>query len=201
MIHGNAWEAKSRAVYQMMTGCEVADAGFVTNDAGTAGASPDGFVGEELSVEFKSPFRPEIHMGYVLEPELLTAEYFLQTQMQLAICERKAVDLVSYFAGLPIVVSRVTLNIEFQGKLKAALDSFVSDLALLVELAKDKGWITERAERPAKDDGLTAFGVNPTDIVEYIASLKRDGKLPYIDGISESFQITEDSAKEVGEAK
>ncbi len=178
MIHGSDYEKKTRAAYEMQTGYDVVDAGFCTNDEGTVGASPDGFVDElDMSVEFKSPFKPEVHMGYVLEPELLKQEYFIQVQAQLFVCQKKAVDLVSGFAGLPMVVVRVTPHAEFQGKLAAALSTFVSDLALMVEMAKHKGWITERPTG-AKDDGLSAFGVSAADIEGHISALKAKGVLP-----------------------
>lgn len=177
MQHGHDWEAKARVAWEMLTGIDAEPCGFCTNDAGTVGASPDFFVGEDGSGEIKSPFKPEIHMGYLLDNQSLISEYFVQTQGQLFITGRKWTDLISYFGGMPMVCVRVTPHAEFQGKLKAALDTFVADLALLVELAKDKGWITERPVGAAKDDGLSAFGVSAADVDSYVADLKEKGVL------------------------
>ncbi len=176
--HGQDWEAKARAAYVMMLSTDVEPCGFCTNDAGAIGASPDFFVGEEGSGEIKSPFKPEIHMGYLLNNQSLVDEYFVQTQGQLLITGRKWTDLISYFGGMPMVCVRIEPHIEFQGKLQAALNAFVSDLALLIELAKEKGWLTERVAASAPDDGISAFGVSGADIDAYVANLKASGKLP-----------------------
>lgn len=184
MLHGTDWEAKTRATYCMMNGCDVVDAGFCTNDEGTVGASPDGFVEEpDISVEFKSPFKPEVHMGYVLEPELFKQEYWIQVQSQLYVTQKKAVDLVSGFAGLPMVCVRIEPHPEFQAKLQAALRPFLSDLALLVDLAKTKGWLVESSgpapvkQKLADDDG-GLLGVSQDDITEYLKNieLKREAQ-------------------------
>ncbi len=176
MQHGHDWEAKARAAYEMLTGVDTEPCGFCTNDAGTIGASPDFFVGEDGSGEIKSPFKPEIHMGYLLDDQSLVNEYFVQTQGQLYITGRKWTDIISYFGGMPMVVARVTPHAEFQSKLAAALGPFVSDLAIMVEFAKDKGWITERPAGSKND--LSVFGISEADTEAFIASLKAKGVLP-----------------------
>lgn len=149
MIHGTDFEAKTKAAYEMLHGVDIEPCGFCTNDDGTVGASPDGFVGSEGMVECKSPFKPEIHCGYLLNPQTLADQYWIQAQAQLYICDgRKWTDLISYFGGMPMVTIRVTPHAEFQQKLDVALRSFVCELSDLVERAKAEGWIKPKAEAP-----------------------------------------------------
>ena len=149
MDHGHDWEPKARAAYEMMRGVDVALCGFCANDAGTIGASPDGFVGDDGSVEIKCPEKPEIHCGYMIDPMSLAEKYFVQTQGQLFVTGRKWTDLVSYFGGMPMVVHRVTPVGEFQAKLGEALKSFCSDLALYIDMARERGWL--KPPRPTLD--------------------------------------------------
>ena len=152
MQHGRDWEMKARRAYEMLHGVDVEECGFCSLDDGSAGASPDGFVGEEGSLEIKSPERPEIHVGYLLRPETLSDEYWVQVQGQLFVTGRKWTDLISYFMGIPMAVVRITPDEEFQKRLGAALDTFRSELAGLIEVARSRGVVfRERSQAAAKD--------------------------------------------------
>jgi hypothetical protein len=154
MEHGHATEPKAISAYEMLAGRDVELCGFCTTDDGLVGASPDGLVGDDGSVEMKSPWKPEVHVGYLLKPETLVAEYFVQVQGQLYVTERKWTDLVSYFSGMPMVQVRCVPHPEFQVALKRELDIFVRDLSALIDLAKERGWIKEHVKResmPSKD--------------------------------------------------
>jgi hypothetical protein len=139
MLHGKDWEPKARAAYEYQHGVDVEPVGFCTNDEGTAGASPDAFVGGAGSLEIKCPELPQNHVGYLLSPETLVAEHWVQVQGQLYITGREWTDLISYFHGMPMVCRRILPQAEFQVKLDAALKQFVQDLANLVDLAKARG--------------------------------------------------------------
>lgn len=155
MEHGHDWEPKARAAYEMLLGVDAEPCGFCTNDEGTIGASPDGFVGDEGTVEFKSPQKPEIHVGYLLNPQSLVDEYFVQTQGQLLVADTfQWTDLVSYFDGLPMVRVRVTREEEFQSRLKSGLKSFVCELSDLITRAIENGWI-EKKKAPKTADWIT----------------------------------------------
>lgn len=159
MQSGHDWEPRARAAYEMLHGVDVELCGFCTNDEGTIGASPDGFVGDEGSLEIKSPFKPEIHCGYMLNPQSLVDEYFVQVQGQLLVAERKWTDIISYFSGMPMVTVRVEPHPEFQAKLTDALRLFTNDLALHIDVAKDKGWIKDKplpVQRDYSRDFLSA---------------------------------------------
>lgn len=154
MRHGHDWEDKARSAYEMLTGVDVHGVGFCTNDEGTIGASPDGLVGEAGSVEIKCPDRPEIHVGYMLEPVLLKQEYWVQTQGQLYVTGCAWTDLISYFSGLDMVTVRIEPDPKFQSALAAALSEFVDDLQVSIGLAKERGWIVEPRSRVISQDGF-----------------------------------------------
>lgn len=139
MQSGRDWEPKARSAYELRYGVDVESCGFCTTDDGRIGASPDGLVGEDGGLEIKSPFKPEHHMGYLLRPDSFKEEHFVQTQSQLYVTNRKWTDLVSYFAGLPMVCVRILPHPEFQAKLDAAVKTFLRELSDLVELAKARG--------------------------------------------------------------
>lgn len=170
MIHGTDSEDKARKAYEFERKADVELCGFCTDDEQTIGASPDGFVGEEGSVELKCPMSAEIHCGYLVDPETLKKEYFLQTQGQLFVTGRKWTDLVSYFRGMPMVCERVKPVEEFQAKLGAALKLFTGDLALYVDMAKDRGWI----KPPVPVDAATdKYAVTMEDL-EFILRTRRE---------------------------
>jgi len=139
MLHGKDWEPKALAAYEMQYGVDVQPCGYCTNDAGTAGASPDAFIGDDGSLEIKCPEQPYNHVGYLLTPETLEEEYWVQVQGQLYITGRKWTDLISYFMAMPMVCVRITPHAEFQQKLDEALRLFINDLALLTDLARERG--------------------------------------------------------------
>ncbi|HKS74289.1 MAG TPA: YqaJ viral recombinase family protein [Terriglobales bacterium] len=149
MQHGKDQEPKARSAYEMMAGVEVELCGFCTTDDGSAGASPDGLVGDSGLVELKAPFEPRVHLGYLLEPSTLVKEYHVQVQGQLYVTGREWTDLISYFGGMPMVTVRVAPDQEFQAKLAEALRMFCNDLALYVDIAKERGWI--KPARPEAD--------------------------------------------------
>lgn len=143
--HGHEWEEVARADYESSNGVDITPCGFCTTDDGTIGASLDGFVGDHGIVEFKSPLKPEIHVGYWENPDTFLDEHFVQTQGELFVADdRQWVDLVSYFSGLPTVKVRVVRNPEFQQKLGVALRSFVCEFSDMVERAKARGVIPEK---------------------------------------------------------
>ena len=170
MLHGNTWEDKARKAYEFEHSVDVELCGFCTDDAETIGASPDGFVGEDGSLEIKCPENPEVHCGYMIDPETLKQAYFVQTQGQLFVTGRKWTDLVSYFGGMPMVCERVRPVEEFQAKLAAALKLFTNDLALYVDMAKDRGWIKPLAPADAPSD---KYAVTMEDL-EFILKARRE---------------------------
>ena len=88
---GNRWtqrgtdlEAEGRRAYswEHNGGEPIGEVGFVTDDDGTVGCSPDGLVGADGLLEIKSP-SAKAHIGYMLDPDSLVQTYRCQVQGQL----------------------------------------------------------------------------------------------------------------------
>lgn len=128
MKRGNELEAEAVDYYEFQTDQETTPVGFITNDAGTIGASPDRIVSKELLLECKCP-SPGEHLAYVLGKSGVDAEYRVQLQGQLYVTECKAVDIISYHPHMPHAIVRVERDEEFIKLLDAELHKFVTKLA------------------------------------------------------------------------
>jgi putative phage-type endonuclease len=86
-------ESEARAVYEMETGEEVREVGFLEASE-WIGCSPDGLIGEDKGLEIKCP-NSETHLRYSCEGGL-AEDYFWQVQGALWISGRKEWDIVSF---------------------------------------------------------------------------------------------------------
>jgi hypothetical protein len=121
MSRGNSMEIEARGYYELTEGVDIAPGGFAVRDDRKAGASPDGFVGNDGVIEIKCP-SAEIHVGYLLDDKGIG--YRAQVQGQLWVCEREWCDTLSYHPTLPKALVRQHRDEEFIGKLAAAIDLF-----------------------------------------------------------------------------
>jgi len=93
MIHGNECEPQARSNYELYTGVEVDQIGFVSfNDL--VGVSPDGLVGREGLLEIKCPKTTTQIQRYL--DSVFPPEYKAQVQGQMWVCEREWCDFVSF---------------------------------------------------------------------------------------------------------
>ena len=133
---GNAWtergrelESAARAAYEFVCGVSVKPIGFVTDNSGMIGCSPDGFVGEDGLIEIKC-LKAENHIKTILyhrKNGRSPPDYMQQTQGQMWICERKWCDLVFYHPALPLLIVRETPNKFIIGALGASIPSVCKD--------------------------------------------------------------------------
>lgn len=132
MQWGTDNEGEARSNYEFMTDCEVASVGFVQHPTiPMAGASPDGFVGEDGLVEFKCPLTAT-HIE-TLRGGSIDGKYLKQVQWQMA-CrpERKWCDWVSFDPRLPasmrLFVQRVQRDSAAIAALEKEVIEFLSEL-------------------------------------------------------------------------
>lgn len=112
---GNQWTERGKELeqsafdlYRFTTDQELAPVGFVTDDAGTMGCSPDSFVGADGLLEVKC-LKPERHIHAILYYQKngrCPTDYVQQTQGQLLITGRKWCDLLFYSPDLPLLTIR-----------------------------------------------------------------------------------------------
>jgi len=112
---GNELEPQAIAIYELETGNEVEQIGFITNSkiSKSAGASPDGWVLKDGGIEVKCP--DDIKYLKLLADYKDTGEmtiekgYFYQMQMQMLLGERKWTDYVVFNPNFKenIIIQRV----------------------------------------------------------------------------------------------
>lgn len=136
---GTQMEAEAVAYYEGQRELDTVPVGFVTNDAGTIGASPDRLVGDEGLLEIKVPSEA-VHVSYLLTKHV-DAEYFPQVQGQLWISERRWLDILSYHPEMPPALIHVERDEKFIAILSAAVTKFSGELERWAEEARGRGWI------------------------------------------------------------
>lgn len=132
---GKEYEPEARNLYAFMRDCEPQMVGFIRN--GQKGCSPDSLVGNDGGLEIKTAL-PHIQVERLLANRC-PPEHVAQVQGSLWIAEREWWDFVSYWPGLPILVTRVHRDEEYIANLSAAVDQFNEELAELVERVRQMG--------------------------------------------------------------
>ena len=126
MQRGHELEDEARRFYSFESGLEVQQVGFMTNEAGTAGASPDSVVvkdGKIISgLEIKCPM-PKTHIGYLINGGLPDA-YKQQVHFSLAVSGFDRWIFLSYHPELDPLVVTVERD-DYTAKVEKALDQFI----------------------------------------------------------------------------
>ena len=126
MDRGHELEPDAVDFYAFQTDQDPQAVGFITNDAGTVGASPDRLVGADGLLEVKAP-KESTHIGYLLEngPD---RKYFPQLQGQLFISEKQWVDICSYHPLMAPAIVRVERDEDYIKLLSTHVTAFVEEL-------------------------------------------------------------------------
>ena len=149
MERGSQHEAEAVAYYEMERNLETMPVGFVTNDEGTIGASPDRLVNADGLLEIKVP-SPGVHVGYLLAEHGAGHDYRAQAQGQLWITGREWVDVMSYCPGLPEALVRFTRDEEYIAALARAVSEFSARLEAEARKFRQWGWIEDAPEPKPK---------------------------------------------------
>lgn len=136
MDRGHEVEPLARTAYQIERAAEVMRVGFVTNDAGTVGASPDGLVGESGVVEFKSA-TPHVHIEHIEaaieNPLYFPSEHYAQCQGGLWVCEREWIDLAIFWPRLPLFIRRMYRDDPYIKKLAEEVEKANAEIDRIVQ--------------------------------------------------------------------
>jgi len=122
MVEGITREGQAVSYYELTTNRETTECGLCLTDDERVGASPDRFIGEAGLLEVKNPIAPT-HIGYLLAGDV-PSEYVLQLQGQLWVTQRRWVDFLSFYPGLPSLLLRVFPDPRYQDALSTALAEF-----------------------------------------------------------------------------
>jgi hypothetical protein len=104
MEYGTQMEPEARRAFTFQTGIEVEVMGFVINDAGTFGMSPDSLYDDRRGgLELKCP-EEKTHVGYMLDPQSLIEEYWVQLHAQWWAGALERSTVMSYCPEFPSVI-------------------------------------------------------------------------------------------------
>ena len=126
MQRGVELEFEARAFFTLETGLSVDQVGFITNDAGSAGCSPDGLIAETAGLEIKCP-KASTHFKYLRAGDL-PAFYKPQVHFSMAITGFTQWWFMSYFPGLDPLILTVERD-DYTAAIESALATFLEKLA------------------------------------------------------------------------
>jgi len=131
MQHGVDTEPLARAAYEAHADVLVDEVAMITHPTiEAAGASPDGYVGDEGLLEVKCP-NSATHIDTLLT-QVVPGKYITQMQWQMACTGRKWCDFVSFDPRLPIelqlFVKRVNRDDDFIANLEKEVVLFLTEL-------------------------------------------------------------------------
>lgn len=164
MEHGNEYEANAIAAYEWDNNVTTRKIGFITDDDGLVGCSPDSFIDEkpEGMVEAKSP-TPAVQVSYLLAATGASKEYKVQLQGELWVCEKEWVDIIACAPGFPDALFRAYRDEEFIKEIAAHVRSFSGQLEEKSEEFLKRGWI-KPAVAPEGDQQDGAEFLNQADV-------------------------------------
>ena len=141
MQWGTETEPQARAAYELMTGEDVLEDGFVAHPTIKGfGASPDGLVGADGLVEIKCP-NSATHIDTLLSEKVPT-KYVTQMQVQMMCCQREWCDFVSFDPRLPgdmnFWMQRVWADEERQKEIETEVRLFLLELEDKLQKLRDK---------------------------------------------------------------
>lgn len=122
-------EDQARELYELETGNEIEQVGFITNDkiSKVAGCSPDGLVGNDGNIEIKC-FADTKHFKMIVDFKKtgdfeVESQYVWQVQMQMLITGRKWTDFIAFNPNFKesLLIKRITPDKEMQKKIKEGL--------------------------------------------------------------------------------
>lgn len=138
---GTELEPAAVALYEFETGTKTLPVGFITNDAGTVGCSPDRLVqGVHAGIEVKCP-KPETHLGYLIDG--FGDDYKCQAQGQIWIANFDWVERYSYHPALPPATVRTNPDDVFIRKLERAMADFLDMRNDILHKVKARGLMGE----------------------------------------------------------
>lgn len=126
---GTLLEPDAKAMYAFMRDCEVEPVGFVTDDLGRYGCSPDGFVEQHGMLEVKC-LKAENHIKallYYAKHKKSPPDYIQQTQGQMLICDRSWSDLLFYHPELPPLIIRQEFDPDIGTSLLVQINNVIAE--------------------------------------------------------------------------
>lgn len=131
MQHGTDTEPQARAFYELETGFDVEQVGFIEHPTlKMSGASPDGLINDDGGLEIKCP-QPATHIKSLTGADI-DRKYMLQMQWGMACTGRQWWDFISFCPSLPDEMQMfrqlVPRNPELIEEITEAVTKFLADV-------------------------------------------------------------------------
>jgi len=120
MERGTRLEPAARACYEWETGNVVTEVGFILDDSGEYGCSPDGLVDDDGGIEIKVPADSTM-IGYHLKQDKFYSTYKQQVQCCMLVTDRDWWDLYAYSDSFPSICVRIERDDEYINKMLAVI--------------------------------------------------------------------------------
>lgn len=134
MEEGTRREDEARQAYARLTGVEVAQTGFVTNDEyPDLGYSPDGLLPDGGIIEIKNPLM-STHIGYLATGGSVPSAYRHQVTGGMLVADAPYCDFISFYPGLPLFVYRQARDAVAERALLAHCIEFFEEVREMVGL-------------------------------------------------------------------
>lgn len=130
MDRGHVMEIEARDLYQLTTGYEVQQVGFV-QFGDWLGGSPDGLVNLDGAIEIKSAL-PHIHLETLLQ-DRVPPEHIAQCQGNLWVSDREWIDFISYWPALPVFIKRVHRDEGYIDKIRTSVKLFLEEMNEIIK--------------------------------------------------------------------
>jgi YqaJ-like viral recombinase domain len=140
MDRGSQAEAEAVSFYEFTRDLPTTKIGFITNDIGTIGTSPDRFVNEDGHLEIKVP-NEATHVAYLMQTGSAYEAYKMQIQGQLWITSRQWCDILSYHPEMPPALIRIERDEGCIQVLSVAVEAFSRTLEALYQEVINRGWV------------------------------------------------------------
>lgn len=135
---GRTLEEDAIARYEFERDVTVTPVGFITTDDMSAGASPDGMVGDHGMIEVKC-LKAENHIAamlYFRKNWKCPTDYVQQTQGQMWIAGRVWADLIFYHPSLPMFVIRQEPNFDVISGLSSGIKALIAERDQIVAMLR-----------------------------------------------------------------
>jgi hypothetical protein len=139
MERGLINESEAADWYCFERNCDAEPIGFITDDAGTIGCSPDRLIGEDGLLEIKCP-EPPAQIEYLITGRVHRT-HRPQLQGQLLVSEREWVDILAFNRELPKQIVRVERDEHYIALLRAALREFNEWMTVEMEKIVTAGYV------------------------------------------------------------
>jgi len=139
MQWGTETEPQARMAYEIMTGANVIETGFVLHpEIAGFGASPDGLIGDNGLIEIKCP-NTATHIETLLNDKVPN-KYIIQMHVQMICTGRKWCDFVSFDPRLPVdmqmFVRRVECDETLAAQIVTEVQAFIAEMETKIEQLK-----------------------------------------------------------------